>query len=67
MVPATYLRRYLDPGHRPPLSGLDHSGGTWIGTSRIVDPAGRRRLNKRTWARLLADARRAYVAGTRGL
>jgi hypothetical protein len=62
-VPPTVLRTKTDPlGHRPPVSMLNNGGTMWRGTSRILDVPERRARMARQWARMKADARRAYVA-----
>lgn len=64
-VRATRFRRSGLPDHMPPgLSGrdgasgrgtaqrnLDRHGDRWPGTSRVLDPAARRRRNRETWAK----------------
>lgn len=57
-IPATMHRHYHGADHFAPLSGRDHEDRQWKGASRIIDPARKRRLNRRSWRRILADARR---------
>lgn len=62
-IAPTRRRRWHDTvGHAPPAGGRDNTGTAWQGTSRVVDPAGRRRLNRRTWRRLIVKARRTANA-----
>lgn len=61
----TVLRRVVDDGHFPPQTFRDCTGAPWRGTSRIVDPAGRRHANRRSWLKLKAEARRAFVEAQR--
>lgn len=64
-VPSTILRLYHDQGHFAP-SGKHAAGreqsASWRGTSRTVDPAGKRRANRRSWAGLQAGRRAGTVA-----
>jgi hypothetical protein len=61
----TLQRGYGAPDHRPPSGkharGREHAT-PWKGTSRIVDRAERRRANRRSWGKVLAEARRETVA-----
>ena len=69
---STVIRRGHDAGHHPPQSGHDRTGARWKGTSRIIDPAGRRERNRKSWtvamvkgrddAMVAARARRALAA-----
>lgn len=65
MVAPTIRRRAGDFGHRPPDSLLDDTGQVWRGASRVVDRAGRRRQNRKSWRKLLAAGRRETMAANR--
>lgn len=66
VVPPTRLRKWIDArSHNPPESMTDNVGAVWQGTSRVLDPARRRQLNRRSWRRLKAEGRRAFVASRR--
>jgi hypothetical protein len=64
----TRARGFGAPDHRPP-SGKHARGReqalAWRGTSRMVQPAERARRNKRSWRKIVADARREVVADQR--
>lgn len=60
----TLRRSFHDQGHMPPMRGhVDNEGSLWKGASRIIDRPRKRRLNRTSWRRILADARRAIQAG----
>ncbi len=66
MVAPTRTRRYIDPrSHMPPQSMLDNTGANWLGTSRVVDRPARRKRNRASWRRLLAEGRRETMAAKR--
>ncbi len=58
-IPPTPDRDWFGIDHRPPRSGVDRTGRTWKGTSRIIDPPARRKSNKLTWSALLRRERQA--------
>ena len=60
---ATPLRRVVRRDHLPPAT---FAGGVWHGTSRIIDAPARRRANRRTWAKLRAEARRVATLAVEG-
>lgn len=67
-VKPTMLRTYNFPDHRPPSSGVfDADERVWHGSSRVADPAARRRANKRSWKKIKDEARRAFVATKKGV
>lgn len=63
LVRSTQMRTRGGFDHVPP-SGKHCRGRAeayshaWRGTSRTMNPAARRRANKRSWAKIIADARR---------
>lgn len=58
-IPPTPLRPMADfQGHNRPQNGLDNTGQPWLGASRVVDGAKRRRTNRNSWRKLKAAARR---------
>lgn len=65
-IRATQYRGYAMPDHRPPsgrhAAGRER-GAVWHGTSRVVDRAGKNRANRKSWRKILADARRKAVGG----
>lgn len=63
-VTPTRYRRFYDPrGHAAPMAGVDRHGERWQGTSRPHTRAERRRHNRSTWRRIVAEARREALAG----
>lgn len=63
LIPPTVLRRRGHADHFPPngkhwRGRIDSIGGVWHGHSRGLPKARRRKANKRTWAKQLAESRR---------
>ena len=67
LIPPTVMRPRGDNGHQPPhgrhwRGRIESIGGVWRGHSRSLPAPQRRRSNKRTWAKQLAEARREAIA-----
>lgn len=63
VIPPTHLRASgRGPDHLPPASGVDRTGAPWLGTSRIVNRAKRRKANRLSWATALRRARQVEKA-----
>lgn len=59
----TLKRQYHGDDHMPPARGMtDNEGSLWKGASRIVNRAAKRKHNRDTWRKILAEARREHLA-----
>jgi hypothetical protein len=70
LIPPSVMRPRGDAGHQQPhgrhwRGRIDSIGGVWHGHSRGLPKARRRKANKRSWAKTIAQARRDAIAANR--
>lgn len=71
LLPMTEDRGFSGRDHQGPTGrhsrgklggGREHGGLKWVGTSRVVNRAAKRRASRNSWAKIIRAARREYLA-----
>lgn len=63
-IQPTMRRRYHGDDHHSPTHGfVDNDNNPWKGTKRIVDKPNKRRRNRASWRKVMAETRREIVSG----